>query len=189
MALRPTYPVATERLLLRPLTDDDVDALLAYHARADVHRYLPMGTMDAETIKRRIREGPWLRTTLDEPGQAVVLGVAVAAIGELVGEVMLLWVSETDRCGEVGYVLDPRHGGHGYATEAVAALLRLGFEDLGLHRVIARIDARNEPSFRLARRLGMREEGRFVESVWKHDEWADLVTFAILEHEWRAAGA
>ena len=41
MLLRPTYPVLTDRLALRPFTVEDVDAMLAYRGRADVCRYLP----------------------------------------------------------------------------------------------------------------------------------------------------
>lgn len=187
MPLSPAYPVSTERLVLRPLDEADVDALLDYHESAEVHRYLPMAAMDEQTVRRRILEGPWARSTLEEPGQAAVLGVEMADRGELVGDVMLLWVSAADRSGEVGYVFNPRHAGHGYATEAVRAVLALAFDDLALHRVVARIDPRNEPSLRLARRLGMREEGRFVEVTRNNDEWADLVMFAILEDEWRAS--
>jgi RimJ/RimL family protein N-acetyltransferase len=185
--LRPTYPIATERLALRPFHEGDIDALLAYHSSADVHRYLPMAPMDADTVRTRITEGPWSRSAIEEEGQALVLGVELSESHEVVGDVMLLWVSAKDRCGEVGYVFHPGHEGRGYATEAVRAMVRLGFEDLGLHRVIARIDARNGPSLRLARRLGMRQEAHFVESTWLNDEWADIVTFALLETEWRAS--
>jgi RimJ/RimL family protein N-acetyltransferase len=187
MPLRPTYPVETERLLLRPLHEGDVGALLAYHSKAEVHRFLPMAVMDDETVRWRIREGPWSRSTLEEEGQSLVLGIELAEDHEVVGDVMLLWSSDKDRSGEVGYVLNPDHSGHGYATEAVRATLRLAFDDLGLHRVIARVDARNEPSLRLARRIGMRQEAHFIESLWHNDQWIDLVSFALLEGEWRAA--
>lgn len=58
--------------------------------------------------------------------------------------------------GENGYVFHPDHGGKGYATEAVHRVLHLAFDDLGLRRVVARIDAENVASARLAARLGMR---------------------------------
>lgn len=63
-----------------------------------------------------------------------------------------------------GYVFNPSLGARGYATEAVTMMLRLGFEGLGLHPIIARIDERNELSVRLARRVGMRQEARLVEN-------------------------
>jgi RimJ/RimL family protein N-acetyltransferase len=60
------------------------------------------------------------------------------------------------------YVLHPGFQGHGYATEAAHAVLSLGFEVLGLHRIVARIDEGNETSAGIARRLGMRQESRLV---------------------------
>jgi len=100
--------------------------------------------------------------------------------------VVLFWHSREHRGGEVGYVLNPEFGGHGYASEAVRRLLGLAFDDLGLHRVVARIDARNEASARLARRLGMRQEAYLVCNEWFKGEWTDELDFALLEDEWAA---
>jgi RimJ/RimL family protein N-acetyltransferase len=71
---------------------------------------------------------------------------------------MLAWHSRQHAAGEIGYVLHPDHGGQGLASEAVRALLEIAFVTIGLHRVSARIDARNLRSLRLAERLGMRRE-------------------------------
>ena len=95
-----------------------------------------------------------------------------------------MWHSREHRGGEIGYVLNPEFSGHGYATEAVRRLLGLAFDDLGLHRVIARVDARNDASARLARRLGMRQEAYLVRNEWFKDEWTDELDFALLEEEW-----
>lgn len=187
MPLRPSYPIETERLRLRPLQEGDVVELLDYHSSTDVHRYLPMGPMDAEIILERILTGPWSRSTLEEEGDAIVLGVETPETGTIVGDVMLAWAKGTNQWGEIGYVFNPKHSGRGFATEAIGALLRLAFEDLGLHRVVARVDARNEPSLRLAERLRMRREAHLIESWWHHDEWADEIHFAILKSEWETA--
>jgi RimJ/RimL family protein N-acetyltransferase len=184
MHLDPEYPVPAARLVLRPLSDADVPALLAYRSRADVSRYVPFEPMDEAEIAARLA-GSWTRTTLDTPQQALTLGVQLRATGELVGDVVLFWHSLEHRGGEVGWVLHPDHGGRGYATEAVRALLGLAFDGLGLHRVTARIDTRNEPSLRLARRLGMREEAFLRENEWFKGGWSDERDFALLEQEWR----
>jgi RimJ/RimL family protein N-acetyltransferase len=65
-------------------------------------------------------------------------------------------------------------------------MLRLGFEELGLHRIIARLDERNEPSARLAQRLGMRLEARLVENEFFKGEWSNELDFAMLREEWHA---
>jgi RimJ/RimL family protein N-acetyltransferase len=181
-ALRPTYPVRTERLLLRPLTVADADALLAYRSRTDVARYVPFEPMTREVILARIA-GDWARTELTEEGH-LTLGIELAATGELIGDAILFWHSRQHGGGEVGYVLHPDHSGHGYATEAARAMLGLGFEQLGLHRIIARVDERNEPSANVCRRLGLRLEARLVANEMFKGEWSNELDFAILADEW-----
>ena len=65
-------------------------------------------------------------------------------------------------------------------------MLHLAFDQLGLHRVVARVDARNDASQRLAARLGMRREAHLVANEWFKGEWSDEVDFALLEDEWEA---
>ncbi|WP_344086120.1 GNAT family protein [Luedemannella helvata] len=184
-ALRPAYPIRTERLTLRPLTPADADDLLGYRSRADVCRYLPFEPMTPEAIAGRLA-GDWARVALTDEGQALTLGVADTATGELVGDVVLFWHSRLHGSGEIGYVLRPDVVGRGYATEAATELLRLGFDGLGLHRIVARLDERNEPSARLARRLGMRGEARLVHNEFFKGEWSTELVFALLDVEWRA---
>jgi len=93
--------------------------------------------------------------------------------------------SEVHRSGEIGWILNPAFSGMGYATEAARALLGLAFEELGLHRVVARIDADNGPSIRVAKRLGMRQEAHLVRNEWFKGAWTDEIDFAMLEEEWK----
>lgn len=184
-ALRPRYPVTTPRLLIRPLTPADADGLLAYRSIPDVCRYVPFEPQTREQLLERIATR-WTRTELTAEGQVVILGVQVRDTGALAGDVMLAWHSWEHSCGEIGCVFNPDLSGRGYATEALDALLRLGFEGLGLHRIIARIDERNGPSIRMVRRLGMRQEARLVENELFKGEWTTELDFAILAQEWQA---
>ncbi|WP_239090816.1 GNAT family N-acetyltransferase [Asanoa iriomotensis] len=185
LSLHPKYPVRTERLHLRPLTAADTDALLAYRSLPEVCRYVPFAPMDKAVIADRLA-GMWSVTTLTDEGQALTLGIELATTGELVGDVVLFFHSRAHRGGEIGYVVNPSFEGNGYATEAARALLKLGFEDLGLHRIIGRIDERNKPSAKVLRRLGMREEARLVRNEWFKGEWSTELDFAMLAEEWQA---
>jgi RimJ/RimL family protein N-acetyltransferase len=186
--LRPDYPIVTDRLMLRPITPDDAVALHGYQSREDVCRYIPYHPRSLAELTSHLASPAGTRSTLDEPGQAILLAVVRRQDTLLVGDVMLAWTSREHGTGEIGYVFDPAHHGNGYATEASAALLGLGFDGLGLHRVIARLDARNAPSAAVLRRLGMRQEAHLVENEWFKDEWTDELDFAILASEWRTRG-
>jgi RimJ/RimL family protein N-acetyltransferase len=185
--LHPDYPIETERLLLRPITPDDVEDLHSYQSIPEVCRYIPPEPRAREEILDRINSV--YRSTLDEAGQAVALAVVRRDTGELVGDVMLMWHSAEHRSGEIGYVLNPEHEGHGYVTEACRALLALAFDGLDLHRVVGRVDARNEKSAAVLRRIGMRQEAVLVENEWFKGEWTTELDFAILAAEWRAGQA
>ncbi|WP_329081627.1 GNAT family N-acetyltransferase [Streptosporangium sp. NBC_01469] len=183
--LKPSYPIRTDRLILRPYTPDDLDALHAIHRLPQVTRYLYWGPREREqtreALERKITE-----TALLEEGQALTLAVELAATGELLGDVLLIWHSRANRTGEIGYVFHPDHNGRGYATEATRAILELGFDGLDLHRVIGRLDARNEASARVLEKLGMRREAHFLDNEIVKGEWTSEVVYAILSREWHA---
>ncbi len=182
--MRPDYPLKTDRLLLRPFAPADLDDLLAYRSRPDVYRYLygeEVGRAEASDLLTKkmgqdelVEEGQWLALAVHEPDA-----------NRVIGDVVLKWISEQNRQGELGYVFNPEFGGKGYATEAARAVLRLGFEELGLHRIAAECDPRNEPSWRVMERLGMRREAHFRHNEIFKGEWGDLFVYAMLAEEHR----
>ncbi len=183
--LRPSFPLLTERLLLRPFSLADLDAYARYQSQEGVVRYLYWGVRTREEIAEALRRRTEL-TEICRERDVLALAVERRDAPGLIGDVILAWTSAANRTGEVGFVFDPAHQGRGYATEAAREMLRLGFEDLGLKRIVGRLDARNDASARTLERLGMRREAHFVENEWVKEEWTSEVVYAILDHEWRA---
>ena len=183
--LHPSFPIETARLSLRPFVDADADALHAIQRRPDVTRFLYWEPRTRSDVRRMIERRKSL-TVLEREGDGLLLAAVLRTSGQLIGDVSLRWVSEEHRQGEVGYVLHPDHQGHGYATEATAAMLRLGFAGLDLHRIIGRCDARNTASARVMERLGMRREAHLVENEFIKGEWTSELVYAILADEWTA---
>jgi RimJ/RimL family protein N-acetyltransferase len=179
-------PLTTERLLLRPFTDDDLDDVAAYHALPEVVRYLYWYVRDRAEV-RDLLVARRLLYRLAEEGDVAVLAVVLAQTGRVIGEVTLTWASALHRQGEFGFVFHPDFHGHGYASEAAARMLDLAFDSLGLHRVYGRTDRDNVGSAALMRRLGLRQEAHFVQNEIFKGEWGDELVFAILADEWRAA--
>jgi len=180
-------PLITPRLLLRPFRSDDVPALHELRTRPDVLRYLywppPTPERTEEIVRRRLT-----MTTLARQGDALVLAAELRDTGRMIGEADLTWTSAEHRHGEIGVILHPDAQRLGYATEAATALLDLAFDRLGLHRVTAATNARNEASARVLRRLGMRQEGHLRQCVSFAGEWHDELLFAVLADEWAAGG-
>jgi RimJ/RimL family protein N-acetyltransferase len=182
--LTPEYPIKTDRLLLRLYTQDDLDDVYDIQSRPGVTRYLYWGPRDREQAQSSL-DMKVDASRLKDEGDNLTLAVVLPETGKVIGDVMLIWVSREHRQGEIGYVFHPDHGGHGYATEAAEVMLRLGFEALGLHRIIGRLDGRNTASARVLERLGMRREAHLVQNEIVKGEWTDELIYAMLQDEWR----
>jgi RimJ/RimL family protein N-acetyltransferase len=179
-------PLETDHLVLRPFEEGDLDALLAIYEREDVARFLYQGVRSEEEV-RALLERKIAGHRAESEGDTLHLAIVPKADDRLVGDCVLTITSSTHRQGEIGFVVHPHHQGRGYATEAARALLRIAFEDLGLHRVIGRLEARNTASARVLEKLGMREEAHLVENEWVKGEWQSERVYAMLDREWRAA--
>lgn len=179
-------PVRTDRLQLRTFGPDDLAALCAFEARPEVMRYLYWADPGREAIRERL-ERRIASTRIAQEGDCLMLAVLRTDTDELIGHVMLRLASEQHRQGELGYVFHPDHHGHGYATEACAPVLGIGFGPLGLHRIFGRADARNAASIALMNRLGMHQQSHLVENEFVKGEWTDEVECAVLAHEWAAS--
>jgi RimJ/RimL family protein N-acetyltransferase len=178
-----SLPIETDRLTLRRYLETDYDDLLRLQSDVDVARFLLHDARTPEQVREALA-GRLADVPMDTDGQALTVAVIQRETGQHVGEVTLFMNSVEHRTGELGYVFHPESAGRGFATEAAAELLRLGFEELGLHRIIARLDARNTGSMKLLERLGLRQEAHFVKNEFLKGEWTDELVFAMLAEEW-----
>ena len=179
----PDWPIATERLLLRPFETSDLDALCEIHADERNARYLynePRTREQTEELLERKKAG----SAISAEGEWLSAAAVLRSTGDLVVDVSLLWASQLHRQGEIGFIVHPAHHGHGYATEAARPLLAFAFDTLRLHRVYGRLEARNVGSARVLEKLGMRREAHLVENEWVKGEWQSELIYALLAREW-----
>lgn len=172
--------MTTPRLTLRLHRESDLDRLVAIYSQPEVARYLLEEPWTVEFGKAQL-ERRLTRTGLDQPAGA--LSLVIEHDGLLIGAVALWRTKQERRTVELGWTLDPEHGGNGFASEAVAAALQLAFEHHDAHRVVAQMDARNKASVRLATWVGMRQEAHFRGDFWSKNEWTDTLVFAMLDGE------
>jgi RimJ/RimL family protein N-acetyltransferase len=185
LPVTPDLPLRAARLVLRAFREDDLDALHGFHSDPEAVRYVPFPPRDREGTAT-VLEQKRRHTALAQDGDLLELAVTLAGDGTLVGDVLLALRSVEHETLEVGYLFDPGHGGRGYATETVRALLALAFGPVGARRVVARVDERNVRSRALLDRIGMRLEAHLVENEWVKGELTSEVDYAMLSREWVA---
>ena len=125
------------------------------------------------------------QTRLTRPGEVLSLAVIRKSDGKVVGHVSLRYTDSTAAQGEIRFAIGPTFRNKGYASEAVKAVVTLGFEEFRLHRVYARTAGQNEASARLLKGLGMRLEAHYREHALFQGEWDEELHFAVLDREWR----
>jgi ribosomal-protein-alanine N-acetyltransferase len=173
-------------ITLRPIEYDDWPAVHDWARLLDSCRYQEWGPNTEAETQAYVREAARLWHELPQTSFPHVVLAGPGVIG--VGDLHLRGSGQ----GEIGYGIHPRVWGRGLATATARELLRIAFEEHGLHRVYATCDPRNVASARVLTKIGMTREGRMRETVLIRDGWRDSDLFAILVHEYerfRASGA
>ena len=148
----PGVRLTTERLVIRPLRKGDESDVLAYRGRPDVFRYLRNEPLTAAAVGRFVaEESSAIRLDRDDDGALL----AVELDGRVIGDVSMHRGRLTDRQADIGWVFNPEHQGHGYATEAARASIAWGASAAGLRRITSVIEPANRRSRAVAERLGM----------------------------------
>ncbi|MDB5344084.1 MAG: ydaF [Schlesneria sp.] len=179
-----TLPIPVDELILRRVKYGDKSDLFEIYSHPDVVRYQ---LFEAWTLE----QAEWLvcsqyEIKAGDPGVPFFLVAVYVPDDKVIGDCQLTISSAPDRQGEIGFALNPNYGGRGLATKMVGTALGFAFNHLDLHRIIASVDVRNEPSWRLMERVGMRREAHFIHRNFVNGEWIDDYVYAILDEEWRA---
>ena len=172
----------TERLTLRAIELRDIDAMLATRTIPDVVEFTYEPLWTREYAEERVSR--WVALQQEEEVTFTRWMIELTATGEIMGDIFLSKDAELQGTTEIGYVIHPRHAGHGYATEAAREVLRIGFEEWGVHRIYARVDEDNIGSTRVCEHLGMRREARLLENDRRGEKWSTELVFAMLDSEW-----
>ena len=176
------FEIKTDRLLLRPYRQTDVDDVFAFAADPEWSRFLPVPQpylyqhavefveMHLDTSNKWDLNPRW----------------AIEQGGKCVGGINIRLHSH-DQLAEMGYSLARTHWGQGYMTEAATAVTNSAFSHIPpLNRIRAMADKRNHGSLRIMHKLGMQQEGVLRQNRKTHGELIDEVWCGILRPEWEA---
>ena len=176
--------LATERLVLREFVEDDWPAVLAYQQNPLYLRYYEWTERTPEGAREFVRM--FLAQQQQAPRIKFQLAATLKSTGQLIGNCGIRLKSADAREADIGYELDPRYWGQGYATEAARVIVQFGFAQLRLHRIWSWCIAENAGSAHVLEKLGMRQEGHLRENEYLKGRWWDTLLYAILDYEWQA---
>jgi [ribosomal protein S5]-alanine N-acetyltransferase len=168
----------TERLLLRDFEEADWKPLLEYQRDPGYLRFHPCDAMEEADVRTHLAR--FIGWQDEEPRHRFQLAVTLRDSDRVIGNVGVRAEAPGGLIADLGFELDERYWGKGYAREAAAAILEFGFEYLDLHRVTAHCIAENTASARVLERIGMRPEGRLREAEYFKGRWWDVLLFGVL---------
>lgn len=180
--------LTTERLRLRPFTEADIPAVHAYASNIDNVYYMIWGPNAEPDTAAFVGE------CMSKADESLRLhydfAVTLKQTGQVIGGCGIYLSRELTE-GMLGWILHMDHWKQGYMPEAATALLKLGFEQLNLHRIYATCNAENYGSWRVMEKCGMRREAHFVKNrfgrVGTEQKWYDEYHYAMLDEEWKDA--
>lgn len=169
--------LTTERLVLRKLSMDDLEAVFALRSDPVAMRYVPRPlAKDREEaaahiqlilVTQQANEGlQWAITLKDNPSMVGIIG---------------FWRMKKEHYrAEIGYMVLPKYWGQGIVSEAIAAVVQHAFDTLGFHSIEAVIDPQNPASMRVLEKNGFVREAWFKEDFFYNGEFLDSVHYGIV---------
>lgn len=168
----------TERLIIRPFNDNDLQDVFQIYNNAATCKYLLHDKWTHENKQKEFHRKLESNVLTKE----TPLNLAVVNGTKVIGD-LAVWYTEMKDTVEIGYSFSQEASGKGYATEAVSGLVNKLFSEFKVHRIQANLDARNEASQKLCERVGMRKEAHFIQDYWSKGEWTDSMVYGMLSSD------
>ena len=172
-----------ERLVLRPMRVTDAPDMYDYAKRDELTKYLlwlphPSPSYSKEFLKfvvKRYRAGDFFDWAIEEKES-----------GRMIGTCGFASIDIENKCGEIGYVINPDFQHRGYAPEAARAVIKFGFDELSLHRIQCRFMQENEASFKVAKKLGMTFEGYLRDAIYVKGVYRTVGYCSLMRNEFKS---
>ncbi|QGX92578.1 N-acetyltransferase [Tatumella sp. TA1] len=172
----------SERMVYRPLTQEDWPFFLALHQDAGVMQFIhdphPPEYIDHHYFQPRLAE--WHKTSRHWLCKVMCLKSDGTPVG-LTG-----LINRGENLAEVGFLLAGDAQGRGLGSESLNALVNHAFTLLGYRKLTAAVTAGNQVSRKTLCSVGFRQEGTLRESYFLHQRWHDDWIFGLLAKEFTA---
>ncbi len=171
----------TERLVLRRILPEDTDAMYEYSSDQGVTEFLLWDVHPDCFYTGEYIEYLQERYAL---GDFYDWALVLKADGSMIGTCGFTNFDLPNSAAEIGYVLNPRYRGNGYAPEAAARVIAFAFEELELERVSAICMKENTASLRVMQKCGMTHEGILRRAVCAKGKQRDVSVCSIIKDEY-----
>jgi ribosomal-protein-alanine N-acetyltransferase len=171
--------IATERLLLRRVSNDDADSLFECYSDPAVMKYLstPLENRDAvQGIVDDYRDG-------FSEGNSLIWTLEVRNSGIFAGSAGFEEFSFLDGKADLGFSLHQSQQGKGYMTEALKEIIIYGFTRMSINRIQTTVLPENASSLKLLETLGFKTEGKMEQSVFFNGSFHNELMLALLNQK------
>lgn len=172
-------PIQTSRLVLRRFTLEDLESFQAYRSDPVLAQYQGWDPMSYEQARSFV-DGQ-ARQALGAGGEWLQVAVTRRETGEVIGDLGVCVVDESEGVVEIGFTVAQSAQGRGYATEAVSAMIEALLAQANVQSIVAVTDERNAASVALLRRVGFSHE-RTTARIFRGDPCQEL-TFVVTKKQ------
>lgn len=177
--------IETERLQLREMTPQDVNALLRHFGNPEVVKFISM-----QPIKTIEQANEWLRWMggFFAAQDGLRWGIVRKDDNTFVGSAGLHNWNREDHYAEIGCDIAHPHWGNGYGQEAMRGIIDFGWEHMKLNRIEADVVQGNQRSLHVLEKLGFRKEGVLRQRLLKGGKYYDIHLFGLLRCDYQQNG-
>lgn len=179
-----TITLETKRLILRRFTVEDAEAAFKNWTSSDaVTKFLRWETHKDITVTRG-----YINFLLEnyKKNDGYDWAIVLKELGEPIGSMGAVELNERAQCVEIGYCIGEKWWRHGYTSEALAAVIRFFFEEVGVNRVYSEHDPKNPNSGKVMEKCGMKYEGTLRQADFNNSGICDTCIYGILAEEYNA---
>lgn len=170
--------IETERLLLKRITNDDVNEVFELRSNPETMKFIPRPLVkDTQDALEHIA----MMEDKIVTNVGINWGITLKDNPKLLGIIGYYRLQPENYRAEIGYMLAPEFHGKGIIPEAVNRLIRFGFDDLKLHSIEAVIDPENFASEKVLQKCGFVKEAHLKEAEFYDGRFLDIIIYSLLD--------
>ena len=176
-----TQTVETERLILRPFTYEDNEAMLKYWIADE--KIQSLYGEPVYTTKEEVKELLDKYINNYKNDNYYRWAIVLKGRNECIGQIAYFLVDDKNNFAEIEYCIGTEFQCRGYATEVTKAVIEYGFNNINLHKVQISHKSINIPSKKVIEKCGFKYEGTLRDYFYDNGEYVDRLYYSILRNE------